>query len=89
MKKVIYKYKLDTTDWQNIDLPKNSDILCVQIQNDLLYLWALINPNTKIKEVNRIRIIGTGQPISDEVIGRYIGTYQIPKYNLVYHVFVL
>lgn len=84
----IFKYALEITDEQHVELPHDSQLLSVQDQNGQLTLWALINPNLNMV-FRLVTIIGTGHPITKPraVLGTFIGTVQM--YNgLVWHVFV-
>ena len=88
----IYKYQLETTDNQIIYMPKNADILTVQVQNinmkQVPCLWAMVNTDN-ISKGYKIRIIGTGHEIEEDFEGKYIGTYQLTELSevLVFHVF--
>ena len=89
--KAIWKYPLQTTDEQTIEVPENTQILTVQIQNEKPYLWCLVktnNPQTpNTIKTYKIRTIGTGHPIENNFSGKYIGTYQLMDGSLVFHVF--
>jgi hypothetical protein len=82
---VIYKYELALTEKQVIQMPDCAEILSVQIQNGGIFLWALVNPNYKNKDV-LIAIYGTGNPIyrTNET---YISTCQLNGF--VWHIFRL
>jgi len=84
----IYKYHLKVTDKQIIKLPSKHKILCVQIQDNIPCIWALVNPLHPEVEV-LIETIGTGHPITTEkeTTKYYIGTYQLDRGALVFHVF--
>lgn len=85
--KTIYKYKLENTDLQTIEMPKFAKILCVQIQNGEPHIWAEVestNPITK----KSIAIIGTGHPRPFNPM-TYIGSYQLYDGQLVFHVYEL
>lgn len=85
--KKIYKYPLEITDTQFVELPLGAEILTVQMQGNQLCLWAMVNTLPEaIKKNRRIEIIGTGNPIP---IGdlKYISTFQMMDGRLIYHVF--
>lgn len=86
--KTIYKYPLEIIDYQSIEIPLGSEILTVQIQNEIPCIWAIVNPDF-IKIKYTFRIFGTGNPIEDDFKGSYIGTYQSQGGKLVFHVFLL
>lgn len=87
MEKVIWKFPIETTDKQEISIPKGANILCVQTQFNEPNIWAYVNPKAPLE--NRIiEVFGTGHPIneSDDINRRYIGTYQTDGGNFVFHV---
>ena len=83
--KTIHKYPLEVTDYQKIKLPKDSTILTVQTQREVPCIWALVDIEKEKGERN-IRIVGTGHPVHDNVV-RYIGTFQLERGSLIFHVF--
>lgn len=81
----IWKWTLDVTDEQILQMPGGAEILCVQIQNGVPQLWALCD-ETALPTPRRIGIYGTGHPIPDAP-GRHVGTFAIREGQLVFHVF--
>lgn len=85
----IYKYDLEITGQQFVEMPIANEILTIQNQTGIPRIWAIVNldsPTTKIC----IEMFGTGQklPDIDGMIGRkYLGTFQLMGGGLVYHVF--
>lgn len=61
---IIYKYPLEIIDRQQIELPAGSSILTVQVQNNKLWLWALVDPSAP-PATRHIHLFGTGQPMSN------------------------
>ena len=43
--RAIWKYILDITDTQCLDMPDGAMTLCVQMQGETLCLWAVVDPN--------------------------------------------
>lgn len=84
--KTIYKYKLQTTDEQQILMPKGAEILTVQLQDGEPQLWALVETNNQPTK-RYIEIFGTGNPIIGIGPRKYIATYQLRGGALVFHVF--
>ena len=84
----IWKWELEITDLQTIAVPRDPSFLSVQFQSGTLCLWALVDPDEP-KRKYAIRIIGTGNPISDPPLSanRFIGTVQQFNGELVWHVF--
>lgn len=86
--KTIWKFPLETTDYQEIEIPELHSILSLQIQNDVPTLWVLINDTESKKEKVSIVIIGTGHPIESNSVAQrnFLGTYQLSN-GLVFHAF--
>ena len=83
----IFKYQLQETDIQTIELPKGAEILTVQVQKGYLCLWAKVDHELIAKEERHIEIIGTGNLIDDTVQRKYISTLQMLQGALVWHIF--
>lgn len=86
MKKTIWKFELETTDYQTLEIPEDFEILTVQTQNEKPNIWALVNPDSGNKKV-RFEIFGTGHAINNIYERKYVGTYQLHSGSLVFHVF--
>ena len=85
--KRIYKYPLELTDTQFVELPLGAEILTAQMQGDQLCLWAMVNTLPEaIKKNRRIEIIGTGNPVPTGDL-KYISTIQIEGGRLIFHIF--
>ena len=69
----IYKYKLELTEYQEISLPKNSEILHFNFQNQIPYIWAVVDTK-KPMELVKFVIRGTGHPILTPETLDYCGT---------------
>lgn len=81
----IYKYPLYISDRNEIEMPSDAKILCVQMQHGVLYIWALVDEVHSLTRFRYIRIFGTGHPIDDPNKLRYIGTVNDGRF--VWHVF--
>ena len=77
----IWKFPLQVTDVQHIQVPGHVETLCVQLQGDKPVVWVSCIPGQPNK-LRTIRIYGTGQ---SGVMGIYIGTFQEGPF--VWHVF--
>ncbi len=84
--KTIWKYELETTDDQWIDMPIGAEPLTVQVQHEVPCLWALVNPQAPLAKVH-VRIFGTGHSFVGSV-SKYVGTYQLHNGSFVGHVFI-
>ena len=85
MKKSIWKFPLEVTDEQKVELPIGAKPLTVQVQGDTACLWALVDTQVQ-KEARVIQIFGTGHRVSNE--GEYISTFQMHGGSLVFHAFI-
>ena len=82
----IYKYQLQITDIQKVEIPMNNKPLCVREQNGTLVLYALVNPEKEILNYE-FEVFGTGHPIkSKTAVREYIDTVQMSN-GLVWHIF--
>ena len=83
---VIWKYPIEITDEQEIEMPSDSKILSVS-QSGLICLYVYVfNPaSPKIKR--KIVIFGTGNKIEKDPGGKYIGTITTHGQSLVWHIF--
>lgn len=83
--KTIWKLPLETTDTQDVSMPAEAEILCVQVQRDIPCIWILCDPELPT-ELRTIEIFGTGHPVQ-EGVRDYIGTYQLHGGGLIFHTF--
>jgi len=93
MKQVIYKYPLELTDLQAINLTEGyfGRILDVQDQNGQLQCWVLQweiegqKPKTRFE----IAIVGTGNTPPEDIVTEYgyLKTLQIADGRLIWHIF--
>ncbi len=84
--KIIFKYLLSLDGIQNIRMPKDAKMLCVQVQNHEMCLCVLVDPDSLPKETRHIRIFRTGHKLPDIKLD-YIGTVQMLDGDLIWHVF--
>jgi len=84
--KSIYKYPFDVESNFEITMSINSQILSVQVQNNIPCIWAL-GETGNAAVTRQFILFGTGHPIynSDEL--KYIGTFQQDEF--VWHLFEL
>lgn len=86
MSRKIWKYTLAELGRQYLQMPAGAQILTVQLQDDMVQLWAIVDPNAeKVERV--IDIYGTGHQMPDVGPGEYLGTFQMHGGALVFHVF--
>lgn len=83
----IWKFPINVTDEQQINVPKGARFLTAQFQHGNLCLWAQVD-DSAFTERRTIRVIGTGHPIPDAASLQYIASVQTMGGNLVFHVFI-
>lgn len=83
---VIWKYELEITDVQSVQMPEGAKIISVANQGGVLCLWAMVDPMQATRK-RAIVIIGTGNPIrsAGKIKLKFIGTALIEQF--VWHVF--
>lgn len=82
--KAIWKYPLDVTDKQVIQMPANAKVLSVADQAGVLTIWALVDVDAE-KEARKFYVVGTGHPL-DFTGANFLGSVQQGPF--VWHVFV-
>lgn len=85
MRREIWKYPIQVTDWFEIAMPYEAEILCCQMQIDTPCIWALVNPDAPT-EVRKFRLAGTGHAIFESAL-TFVGTFQMAGGALVFHLF--
>lgn len=84
--KSVYKYPVSLDDYFQLDLPYGAEILSVQVQQEEVYLWALIDKKEDLIVTRKFRLAGTGHLISEPNL-KFIGTFQSDNGYLVFHLF--
>jgi hypothetical protein len=85
--KTIYKYQLETTDFQTVMIPEKSNIIALQTQYEKPCIWVEVETeNEKVPHV--FRIFGTGHELQIGLGMTYVGTYQIMNGSFVGHVYL-
>ena len=84
--KTVYKYPLQHTDEQILEVPVGSQILSVANQSDTIVLYALVDTEVKQMQNISIYIHGTGHVVYGEDIV-FVGTVPFFRGNLMFHVF--
>lgn len=82
----IFKYPIEATDSQGIEMPAGAKILCVQTQGEQPCIWAQVDPHERMVR-RQIWVYGTGHHML-RTQDKYVGTFQLSGGSLVFHVFV-
>ena len=88
-KQVIYKYSLGkgpTFMGKIIDMPFGAHILDVQMQNENITLWAVVEENSIDIRPRTFIVLGTGDNFPRERAFEHIGTVQ-DELGYVWHIF--
>jgi len=83
----VWKFPIPLEDVFEIEMPRVSKPLSVQVQKGIVQIWALVTPGRDIVK-RRFYLCGTGHPRED--IPRslnFVGTFQLGQGNLVFHLF--
>lgn len=88
----IWKWPLELASEQQLALPINARLLCVQTQAEVPTLWAIVNPEEKLTSPKTVFMVGTGHPMPSgishgEQMRNYLGTIQLHCGSLVFHFF--
>jgi len=83
--RIIYKYVLKLEDEQIIKIPKYSDIIKVDHQQEQICMWVDGRSDVDLHPV-KIRIIGTGRPIPEHEDLNYLDTVIMDYF--VWHVYI-
>lgn len=81
--KTIWKYNFTT--YAEFDVPKNAQILDVQLQHNEATIWMLVETE-KPKEIRKFITQPTGHELPDYDM-LYVGTIQLHNGYLVLHIF--
>lgn len=80
----VYKYQITNKKRQDIELPEGAQILSLQLQKGIPTIWALVDPEA-VTYTRRFFVVATGEEIGDHL--EYVGTFQVPESELVFHIF--
>jgi len=87
--KEIWKVSLKITEWQEALFPKNTQILSIQVQNNIPCIWFMVDLDETLAskmETIKLQTVGTGMSFSfSPETHKFLGTYQIGGF--VGHVF--
>lgn len=87
--KTVYKYPLRLINKQTIKMPEGAVILTVDIQDNQMQLWALVDVDPDKYDIDyTFYIVETGQDAQHiQYPNGYIGTVFFNRQDLVFHVF--
>lgn len=81
---IIYKYALETTGRQKLQIPSPQNFLSVQLQRDKICVWYEVDEaHDQEDDVIEFVIVGTGHRAPD--VAQHLGTVQMGGF--VWHVY--
>ena len=85
MKKAIWKYEVN--EYNSIVVPRNSEILDIQLQRDVPVIWFLVDLEEEENEERNFEVFWTGETIQYDMgtTREYLKTLQ--RGNIVSHIF--
>lgn len=85
--KVVYKYPVEWADTFKLSLPYHAQILHAGVQNEMLCIWALVDPASPLTEAVKFHIVGTGHKRSDIDYDTTVFIGTVFHGPLVFHIF--
>jgi hypothetical protein len=84
--KTIWKFPLEITDSQDVQMPAGAEVLGIAEQYGELCMWAIVDTDADL-EARSFAVVGTGNPIPDDVV--YVSSTRMPVGDViaVWHVF--
>lgn len=88
MTKQVWKFVIDDITNIVIPMPKNAEVLTIQMQGQTPCIWALVEPTNEL-EKRYFELHGTGHTIlyGVGVVRKYINTIQVFDGSLIFHLF--
>ena len=86
---VVYKYELDWSEHQRIEVPRYSKVLNVKEQKDKAVIYVLCNESETLKSTLEVLVVPTGYviPQTGLISYTYLDTVNIQDGNLMFHIF--
>lgn len=86
--KSVWKFKLDPSQSNIIEVPLGTKILSTSAQGDDIVVYGLVSLNEESKEVYSIEVSGTGQQIPSYINDyKFLDTVKMNNGEVIYHVF--
>jgi len=83
----VWKYSLDVTDRQDIEMPAGAIPLHVGVQRGVVCVWCEVDP-TMPKVPTQVRIVGTGHAFEKDRQEKHVGTFELDNGSLIFHVYM-
>ena len=84
----VFKYEFEFSDYFNVDLPKDAEILTCKKIHDKWCLWALVDDDKPLNDKRKFRLCGTGHHLAEDNY-KWIATEVeiIGGHRLIWHIF--
>ena len=82
----IWKFYLGMGPETTVTLPKGAQVLSVGTQDDLIHMWAMVDPDAARVEKN-FYIVSTGEPCEYVRGMKFCGMAMMHGSSLIFHVF--
>jgi hypothetical protein len=86
MLRVIWKYPIDIVGEQKVTLRRGFTPLKVEVQDDQLFLWCLVDKHQPVKDY-QVFVVGTGYEVSD-TITEHMFVNTVHAWPFVWHIFI-
>ncbi len=86
--KTIWKFELDTADYQTLSIPLPAKILSVSNQGNQIVLYAEVDTESTMLRDVAVWIHGTGHEKKALTTAKFIGTVKLMDGILMFHVYV-
>jgi hypothetical protein len=73
----IWKFPVVCEDDWELTMPAGSIPLSVGVRNGEPVLWAAVDSRATETELHRFHLRGTGHPLGEAVMHRFVGTFRI------------
>lgn len=84
---VVYKYKLKKVGETVLEMPVGAEVLCLQLQYGEPVIWALVDKDAPTM-LRKFQFYATGEPLIPPMTkANYIGTCQVARGELIFHLF--
>lgn len=80
----IWKFPIRATDEFELVMPAGAEILHVETQREVPYIWARVLPE-RPSVTRRFKVRGTGHQV--DVDCKHVGTFMLAGGDLVFHLF--
>lgn len=79
----VWKFKLDPEQGVGVEavpvvMPAGATVLSAAAIGADMFVWALVNPDERVRQERRFIVAGTGFGVDEHRLGRFLGTCLMP-----------